>query len=232
MLPKFSAACAPLSSRSRWRASPRAARARAAGPRGRVSQPRGEDHRLSPARRRPRHRRARGRGPAGETVGPAVRGGEPARRRRQSRHRGGRAGRARRLHAAGRAAGAAHHQRGDVQEAQLRSRRARAARDHDLDPEHAGGAHGFPRQLGAGADRLCQGQSGQGQFRLAGRRHHAASHRRIVRARDRNQAHPRALSRHRAGGERSHCRASRSPVLPARFRARAGTRPSAPRCWR
>ena len=61
-------------------------------------------------------------------------------RRRQSRRRGGRAGRARRLHAPRGAAGAADHQRGAVPQAQLRSRRVRAARDHDRDPEHAGGA--------------------------------------------------------------------------------------------
>ncbi len=90
----------------------------------------------------------------------------------------------------------------------------------------------FPADFGGGADRLCQGQSGQGQFRLAGRRHHAASHRRAVRARHRHQAHPRALSRHRAGGERSHRRPPRSSVLSGRFRARAISRPSARRCWR
>ena len=34
-----------------------------------------------------------------------------------------------------------------VQEAQLRSGRVRAAGDHDLDPEHAGGAAGFPGRI-------------------------------------------------------------------------------------
>src|ERR1700745_1503782 len=63
-----------------------------------------------------------------------------ARRRRQPRRRDGRPGRARRLHLARGAAGAADHQHRDVQEAQLRPVRLRAARNHDLDPQSAHGA--------------------------------------------------------------------------------------------
>src|SRR5262245_37126843 len=44
---------------------------------------------------------------------------------------------------------------------------------------------------------------------------------RIVRARHRHQAHPRALSRDHAGGERSHRRQRRYAVLPAGLGARA-----------
>ena len=61
----------------------------------------------------------------------------------------------------------------------------------------------------------------QGQFRIAGRGHDAPPHRRAVRARDRREAHPRALSRHRAGRERPRRRPPRSPLLPARSGARA-----------
>src|SRR2546430_689672 len=164
-----------------------------------LPEPRGESDRVRAGGRRSRHCRAGDRRSAGENVGAAVRGGEPSGRRRQSRRGGGRAGRPRRLHLARSAAGTADDQRRALQEAQLRSCRLRAARDHDLDPEYARGAVRFSRQLGRRADRLCQGQSGQGQFRLARRRHHAAPHRRIVRASQRHSARARALPRHRAG---------------------------------
>ena len=197
-----------------------------------LSQPHGQDRRLRAAGRRRRHRRARGRRPAGEAVGAGLRGGEPARRRRQSRCRDGGAGRARRLHAPGRAAGAADHQCGALQEAQFRSGRVRAARNHDIDPEHAGGAAGFSGRLGGGARRLCQGQPGQGQFRLAGGRHHAPPHRRIVRPPHRHGSHPRALSRHRAGGERPRSPAMSISCSSRSTRCARSTRPGRRRCWR
>ena len=71
---------------------------------------------------------------------------------------------ARRLHLAGLAAGADHHQSVPLQVAQLRSDAADAGRDHVACAERASGAAGFPGQNRAGADRLRQGQSGQAQL--------------------------------------------------------------------
>src|SRR5262249_5433037 len=85
-----------------------------------LSQPHRQNHRVGSARRRPRRRCARDRGSADENVGPTVRGREPAPRPPPSPRRGSRPGRARRLHLARGAAGAAHDQRRNVQEAQLR----------------------------------------------------------------------------------------------------------------
>ena len=69
----------------------------------------------------------------------------------------------------------------------------RAGGDHDHGRQCAAGAAGFPRQDRAGIHRLCQGQSGQDQLRLAGHRHHLASDRGAVREGDRDQARARAL---------------------------------------
>ena len=58
------------------------------------------------------------------------------------------------------------------------------------------------RELGHGACRLRQGQSGA-RLRDLGRRLEPARHRRMVQARGRAQARPRALSRRRPGDQRS-----------------------------
>ena len=82
--------------------------------------------------------------------------------------------RTRRLHSARLAAGTDHHQSIPLQVTQLRPNAIRTCRHHVAYSERPDGATRFPRQDGAGADRLRQGQSEQAQLRLAGRRHHVA----------------------------------------------------------
>src|SRR6266446_4183016 len=60
-----------------------------------------------------------------------------------------------------------------------------------------------PRQDRGRADRLCQGQSWQGQFRLRRRGHGEPYHRRIFRRFRRHQAGPHSLQGHRPGADRS-----------------------------
>ena len=69
-------------------------------------------------------------------------------------------------------------------------------------PERAAGAAGFPGQDRAGIHRLCEGQSGQAQLRLAGHRHDLAPDRRAVHVAHRHQDDACALPRHRAGAQR------------------------------
>ena len=69
-----------------------------------------------------------------------------------------------------------------------------------------------PAADAAGADRLCQGQSRQAQLRLAGHRHRRAPDRRTVQLDGRRQDQPRAVSRQRAGAQRSDCRPRRHHV--------------------
>ena len=61
----------------------------------------------------------------------------------------------------------------------------------------------LPVDLGAGADRLCQGESRQAAIRLVRHRLAASSLRRAAGAEDRHPDRSRAVSRRRPGGERS-----------------------------
>ena len=88
-------------------------------------------------------------------------------------------------------------------------------------------------QVAQGTDRVRQGQSRQAQLRLGRHRQLAASGRRIFRAGHRRQAHPRALSQHRAIRPRPDRRpgAARLPVVPERRRP-ARRRGRDPACGR
>ena len=137
---------------------------------------------------------------------------------------------ARRLHAARLAALADHRQPDAVQEDRLRPDEVRAGGDHDHDRQRAAGAAGFPGQDRAGIHRLLQGQSGQGQLRLAGHRHHLASDRGAVRQGDRRQDRARALQGHGAGAQRHHLQPCRLHLHGARLgdpaaRRRQGAHP-------
>ena len=96
----------------------------------------------------------------------------------------------------------------------------------------AAGAAGFSGQDRAGIHRLRQGQSGQGQLRLAGHRHHVASDRGAVRDGDRHQTGARALQRHRAGAQRSYRRPCRHDLHGARLRHQTARGRQARASWR
>ena len=76
--------------------------------------------------------------------------------------------------------------------------------DHgaDLVQQHPGRAGREPGEIGRRACRAREDQAGRPELRLAGRRHRRASARRAARQARRHQARSRALSRHRAGGDR------------------------------
>ena len=100
-----------------------------------------------------------------------------------------------------------HRHAGDRPEP-LRQRRLRPAQGLLLDradrhgAEHAGGASVVSRQVGAGADRLRQGEPRQGQLRLGRHRHRQSRLRRVFRVRHRHQARAHSLQGHRPGAER------------------------------
>ena len=134
--------------------------------------------------RRPRHRRQDER-----TARREGRRRQPARRRRHRRHQGGREKRSRWLHAVARLHRHARDRSLAVQESRLRSAQGLCADRHDRQcAEFAGGASVIPRQNRRRTDRLCEGQSRQGQFRLGRRRHRQPHHRRIFCPRRRHQA--------------------------------------------
>ena len=149
--------------------------------------------------RRPRHRRqdervARRKG----------RGRQPPRRRRHRRHQGGRQERARRLHAGARLYRHAGDRAVALQKCRLRSAQGFCADRPDRQcAEFAGGASVVPGQDRGRADRLCQGQSRQGQFRLRRRRHGEPYHRRIFCPLRRHHAGAYSLQGHRSGADRS-----------------------------
>ena len=101
------------------------------------------------------------------------------------------------LHAAGRAAGAAHRQSPALQVDQLRSDPVRAGRDHVVGGQYAAGAAQVPSQDGEGIHRLRQGQPRQDQLRFAGHRHHLAPDHGAVRTPHRHQNGARVRSRGR-----------------------------------
>ena len=173
-----------------------------AGRRRQLSQPADQDHRLRSGRRRRRYRHAHRRQWLAAAARPAGGGRKSRRRRRQYRRGGGVHVRSGRLHAARRAAVAAHGQSAALQEDRLRSHPVRAGGDHDHGRQCAAGAAGFSRQDRAGIHRLRQGQSRQDQLCLARDRHHLASDRGAVREGDRHQARARALQGHGAGAQR------------------------------
>ena len=126
------------------------------------------DHRGAVRRRRlgrsagphPRH-------PHAGEVRPGGRGREPRRRRRQHRHRLCRQGRARRLHAAARHRQLDRGQRRALHQAAVRRGQGPAAghpaRQLPQSADRQSQAAGEER---AGADRLPEGERGQGQLRL------------------------------------------------------------------
>src|SRR5262245_46990448 len=133
----------------------------------RLSQRAGADHRQRRARRRRRHRHPHRGAAARRAHGAAIRGGESRQRLGQCRRRGGVSRRARRLHAALFLRIAARDQRMDLQEAQLRSGRLRADRDHVAYSQRAGGAQRFPRRHGEGLHRLLEAPSSKGKLTAA-----------------------------------------------------------------
>ncbi len=183
-----------------------------------LSQQAGQGHRHRSGRRRRRHRHAPRYRATAHRARPAVRHREPWRRRRQHRGRSGVQRRPRRLHANGLAARATHDQCRALQEAQLRPDPVRTGRADVVGAERAAGPQRLPRQDRPGVHRLCEGQPGQAQLRLAGTRHDLASHGRTVQQARRRQAPARALQGNRAGAERSR-RRPRGPDLHA---ARSG----------
>ena len=135
---------------------------------------------------------------------PAGGGREPARRRRRpGRHGAGAACAAGRLHAAVLDAAQLQHHASGVHESVVRSAAARAdqrARDLSADHHHA---EGFPGEQSQGIHRLRQGQSRQGHLRPPGQGQHRASARRADDAQGQLQDDGSALSRQRAGDQRS-----------------------------
>ena len=95
---------------------------------------------------------------------------QPRRRRRQCRGRDRLSRRARRLHAAVQPARPALDQPQPLQDPALRLGEVRAHRRAGGRAQRHHRPQGLGRQHGAGVDRLCQGQSRQGDLRLAGQR--------------------------------------------------------------
>ena len=129
--------------------------------------------------------------PLAQAPRPADRDREQARRRRNARRRFRREGGSRRLHAVVDHAGTADHQSVPDAEAALRPAQGfHRDRDRRDGGERAGGDAEPAGQVGRRADRLRQGQSGQAQLLLGGRRREFASVRRAVQddGRDRHRA--------------------------------------------
>ena len=92
--------------------------------------------------------------------------------------------------------------------------------------EHAGGASVVSGEVGAGADRLCQGQSRQGQLRLGRHRHRQPRLRRVFRVRDRHQARAHPLQGHRPGADDligGHIPMAFAPIPATYSNAKSGT---------
>ena len=169
-------------------------------------------------RRHHRHRRAQSRAAAERKHGAIGGGGESSGRRRHGGRRCHRPLRAGRLY---------HPADRSCPRFQSDPAKGRALRSVQ------GVAGGFDRRLVAGGDRrvaelagedvrrahrLCQGQSGQAQFRLRRHRHRAASRRRNDQAAHRHRHDARALPRHRRGLPRRHEREGAARILEHRRR--------------
>ena len=168
-----------------------------------LSQPADHADRAVPARRQHHHRRAHRRRQDERGARPVDRRRQPRRRRRHHRHPRGREKRARRLH---HPAGIYRHARDraePLRQCRLRSAHGfRADRPHRHGAEHPGGASLVSGAFGRRADRLCQGQSGQGQLRLGRHRHGQPRLRGIFRHRRGHEDHPRPLQGNRTGDHR------------------------------
>ena len=147
------------------------------------------------SRRRARRRRAAVRPVAGGAARAALRDREPARRRRQSRRRAGGARAARRLHAAG-VLGVECDRHDAARYAQFRpGARHCAGRGPDRSADAADRQPVLPGQNAARVHRLCQSQSGQGQYRDAAGRQSAICQRRAAGNDDGNETCRHSLSR-------------------------------------
>ncbi|CFO01772.1 Uncharacterised protein [Bordetella pertussis] len=159
-------------------------------------------------RRRRRYGGPPGGGPAGQEVQPALHRGKPFRRQRHDRGDGRRAGPGRRLYLAGVGLlgidGRAHHQ--DLPA--IRSGEGfRTRRGHQPDDLSAGVEPGVPGQYAAGAGRLRQEESGQGQLRLVWAEHLHAPDGRVSAVADGHEAAACALQ----GRRRPDSGAARQP---------------------
>ena len=196
---------------------------------GGISRPPDPLHRAAGGRQR--HRQCRAHSGVGDRPGarPAGDRRRPPGRRAHARARSGREVGARRLHHRHGADRRARHHPPHGGEAALRHR----AR---LPADRAGGARAFAArgfaaaagQVGQGADRLCQGPSRQADQRLVEQRLARPCRRRTVQIHDRHANRARALSRRRAGDNRSDRRPCRPDVRkPAIDRAAGALRQGA-----
>ncbi len=134
-----------------------------------------------------RHHRAPHRPGAVGAARPAIHRRQPPGRGQQYRHRSRRSRDAGRLYAAADRLGQCH-QRHALSASEFRFRaRPHAGRRHRPHAFRHRGQSAIPGQIGARADRLCQGQSRQDQHRVGRRRHRAACRLRIVQDDDRHR---------------------------------------------
>ena len=146
---------------------------------------------------------------------------QSGRRQRRARRGGAQAGARRRLHAADRLDRRVRHQSRAVQGSALRSAEGfRSAERRGAHAQRAGGESRLSGQQRPRADRAPEEESRQGHVRVVRHRIVGPSDRRAVLAEDRHDRHPRAVSRRRAGHQRSD-RRPRQRVVPEPRRDRA-----------
>ena len=151
---------------------------------------------------------------------PDLRGREPSGLRRQHRDRGGREVDARRLYASPAGLRQSRQCRA-LSAARIRSRaRHRAGRHHHAPAQRGGGKPVDAREDDAGVRRLRQGQSRQDQHGVDRQRDAVACRRRAVQDDDRRPDDARAVSRRRAGADRSDRRAGADLFRCAGVRSR------------